>query len=161
MVVRADSASTRLSSKLTPNTVNAATKAAIDRPKIMKNTQAIAAPCPEAAREIRAFWLGGEPSADLRAALKDGVINAITAQEMGGLVRLRAFKEFETTADKVRNAIKRRGSSALLQPLPGSGFSQKSRTSSRWLLPQLLCCRLLGGPCHRCCTPLNMSEAAL
>jgi hypothetical protein len=88
-----------------------------DVEKIFSATPGTFMAMPEAAREIRAFWLGGEPSADLRAALKDGVINAITAQEMGGLVRLRAFKEFETTADKVRNAIKRRGSSALLQPL--------------------------------------------
>lgn len=88
-----------------------------DVEKIFSATPGTFKSMPEAAREIRAFWLGGEPSADLRAALKDGVINSITAQEMSGLVRLRAFKEFESTAEKVWNTIKRRGSSALLQPI--------------------------------------------
>jgi hypothetical protein len=72
---------------------------------------------PAAAKEIRAFWLGGEPSADLRAALKEGVINAITAQEMNQLQRLRAFEAFETRAEKVVRQVKARGSSILTQPV--------------------------------------------
>ena len=94
-----------------------------DIEKVFSATPGTFMTMPEAAREIRAFWLGGEPSADLRAALKDGVINAPTAQEMGGLVRLRAFKEFETTADKVQNAIKRRGSSLFSRPIAEAAWT--------------------------------------
>ncbi|EIQ00753.1 hypothetical protein OpiT1DRAFT_05309 [Opitutaceae bacterium TAV1] len=72
---------------------------------------------PAAAKEIRAFWLGGEPSADLQAALKEGVINAITAQEMQQLQQQRAFEEFETTAEKIARQVKARASSALAQPV--------------------------------------------
>jgi hypothetical protein len=87
-----------------------------DVEKIFSATPGTFKAMPAAAREIRAFWLGAEPSADLRAALKDGVINAITAQEMGGLSRLRAFNEFETTAQKLWNGIKARGSTFASRP---------------------------------------------
>jgi hypothetical protein len=50
---------------------------------------------PQAARELRDYWLGGKPGADLAAAVRENVINTITAQEMGGLQRLPNFREFE------------------------------------------------------------------
>ena len=71
---------------------------------------------PGAAKELRAFWQGGTPSADLRTALKEGVINAITAQELDGLTRLKAFEAFQTRTEKARAIVKRRGSSILYQP---------------------------------------------
>jgi hypothetical protein len=71
---------------------------------------------PIAAKELRAFWLGGKPSADLQAALKDGVLNAITAQELDSLVRIKAFEAFETRSQKAWDIVKRRGSSILYQP---------------------------------------------
>ena len=71
---------------------------------------------PGAAKELRAFWQGGTPSADLRTALKEGVINAITAQELDGLTRLKAFEAFQTRTEKARDIVKRRGSSILYQP---------------------------------------------
>ena len=88
-----------------------------DVEKIFSSNPGTFATMPAAAREIREFWRGGEPSADLRAALKDGVINAITAQEMGGLSRLRAFKDFETTSERIWNTIKTRGSNFLSNPI--------------------------------------------
>jgi hypothetical protein len=72
---------------------------------------------PSSARELRDFWRGGEPSPDLRAAMKEGVINAITAQEMGGLTRLKAFEAFQTKAERAWDIFKRRGSSILYQPV--------------------------------------------
>ena len=71
---------------------------------------------PIAAKELRAFWLGGKPSTDLQAALKDGVLNAITAQELDSLVRIKAFEAFETRSQKAWDMVKRRGSSILYQP---------------------------------------------
>ena len=71
----------------------------------------------QSAKEMREFFNGGIPSADLRAALKDGVINAITAQEMNQLQRLRAFEKFETAGEKLWRNIKKRSSSALYQPI--------------------------------------------
>jgi hypothetical protein len=55
---------------------------------------------PQAARELRAFWLGGQPSDLLRAALKEGVINAVTAQEMNQLRSSPLFRQFETGGEK-------------------------------------------------------------
>lgn len=69
-----------------------------------------------AAKELREFWQGGTPSEDLRAALKEGVINAVTAQEMNQLQRLRAFEKFETRAENAWRQTKKRASSALYQP---------------------------------------------
>lgn len=71
----------------------------------------------QSAQEIRAFYQGGRPNDDLRAALKAGVINAITAQEMGQLQRMKAFEKFQTIGQRVQRAIIARGSSALYQPV--------------------------------------------
>jgi hypothetical protein len=71
----------------------------------------------QAAGELRDFYQGGTPGLDLRAALKDGVINAITAQEMKQLVRLRAFETFQTKGQKVAQQLKNRASSVLFQPI--------------------------------------------
>jgi hypothetical protein len=59
-----------------------------------------------AAKELLAFWKGKPAGDDLRAALKEGVLNAITAQEMGGLSSLPSFQEFETTGQKAWNEVK-------------------------------------------------------
>lgn len=72
---------------------------------------------PNSAKEIREFWLGGKPSDDLRAAVREGVINTITASEMHQLQRLRAFEQFETKAEKVVRQAKARSSSVLTQPV--------------------------------------------
>jgi hypothetical protein len=72
---------------------------------------------PQAAKEVQAMFTGGPITADLRAALKEGAINSITAQEMNQLSRLRAFEKFQTTAEKIRNGLIRRGSSILYQPI--------------------------------------------
>jgi len=69
------------------------------------------------AKELREFWKGGEPSADLRSALKEGVINAVTAQEMGGLTRLKAFEEFQTRWERTKNAAKSRASAIISRPI--------------------------------------------
>jgi hypothetical protein len=58
------------------------------------------------AKELRAFWKGGTAGDDLRAAIKEGVLNTITAQEMKGLGALPAFQEFETAGAKTWNEIK-------------------------------------------------------
>jgi hypothetical protein len=71
----------------------------------------------QSAKEMRAFFQGEAPSADLRAALKDGVINAITAQEMNQLQRLRAFDKFQTVGERITTQLKKRSSSALYQPI--------------------------------------------
>ena len=71
----------------------------------------------QSAKEMRAFFQGEAPSADLRAALKDGVINAITAQEMNQLQRLRAFEKFQTVGERITTQLKKRSSSALYQPI--------------------------------------------
>lgn len=70
-----------------------------------------------AAKEVRDFWRGGVPGDDLRAAVKEGVINAITAQEMNQLQRLPGFDAFQTTAEKAWGQVKRRSSSAVYQPV--------------------------------------------
>lgn len=85
-----------------------------DLEKIVSATPGTFKTMPAAAREIRAFWIGGAPSADLRAAIKEGAINAITAQEMGKLTGQQEFKEFETTAQKLWAEVKAAGSSPLL-----------------------------------------------
>lgn len=72
---------------------------------------------PQAAKEVREMFAGGPITADLRAAIKEGAINSITAQEMSQLSRLRAFEKFQTVAEKIRDGVKRRGSSALYQPI--------------------------------------------
>jgi hypothetical protein len=84
-----------------------------DLEKIFSATPGTFKEMPAAAREIRAFWLGGTPSPDLAAAVKESVINTITAQEMAGLVKLKAFGEFETTAQKIWQEIKAIGSAPL------------------------------------------------
>lgn len=72
---------------------------------------------PQAAKEVQEMFAGGPITADLRAAIKEGAINSITAQEMNQLSRLRAFEKFQTVAEKIRDGIKRRGSSVLYQPI--------------------------------------------
>ena len=84
-----------------------------DMEKVFSATPGTFKKMPTAAREIREFWLGGVPSADLRAALKDGVVNAVTAQELGGLSQLKQFEEFETTTQKIWLEIKAIGSAPL------------------------------------------------
>lgn len=87
-----------------------------DTEKILSSSPGTFKQLPAAAKELRAFWTGGEPSADLRAALKEGVINAITAQELDGLVRQKAFEALQTRGEKAWDFIKRRGSSVAYQP---------------------------------------------
>jgi len=87
-----------------------------DLEKLLSSSPGTFKQLPNAAKELRAFWTGGEPSADLRAALKEGVINAITAQELDGLVRQKAFEALQTRAEKAVDFIKRRGSSIVYQP---------------------------------------------
>ena len=85
-----------------------------------------------AAKELRAFWQGGTPGDDLRAALKAGVINAITAQEMGGLARTRAFAELEPQASRAWQALQRRLTSALYQaPLLAGEAAERTAGAMR------------------------------
>jgi hypothetical protein len=70
-----------------------------------------------AAKELREFWRGGNAGDDLRAALKEGVLNAITAQEMHAIAGLPNFKEFQTKADAAWRQVRKRASSVLLQPI--------------------------------------------
>ena len=88
-----------------------------DIEKILSSSPGTFKQLPNAAKELRAFWTGGEPSADLRAALKEGVITAITAQEMDTLTRLKAFEAFQTRSQKAWDIFKRRGSSIVYQPV--------------------------------------------
>jgi hypothetical protein len=76
-----------------------------------------------AAKELREFWKGGTAGDYLRAAIKEGVLNTITAQEMKGLGALPAFQEFETTKTKVWNETKAAVSAPLsnLSRLLGNG----------------------------------------
>ena len=60
----------------------------------------------QAAQETRGYFLGEPPSADLRAAVKEGVINTITAQELGGLQQLPNFRDFETTGQRLQEEAK-------------------------------------------------------
>ena len=71
----------------------------------------------QSAKEMRAFFQGEAPGNDLRAALKDGVINAITAQEMDQLTHTRAFEKFQTSGERIKTELTKRGSSALYQPI--------------------------------------------
>lgn len=71
----------------------------------------------QSAKEMRAFFQGEAPGDDLRAALKLGVINAITAQEIDQLQRLRAFEKFQTAGERVALQLRKRASSALYQPI--------------------------------------------
>lgn len=87
-----------------------------DTEKLLSSSPGTFKYLPRAAKELRAFWQGGPPSADLQAALKEGVINAITAQEMDSLTRQKAFEAFETRSQKAWDMVKRRGSSILYQP---------------------------------------------
>lgn len=68
---------------------------------------------PQAAKEVRALWLGGKPGTDLRAAVREGVINTITAQEMKALTRLPNFRAFESWHEKLTAETK----AALSAPL--------------------------------------------
>lgn len=61
---------------------------------------------PSAAQEIRTFWMGGEPTEELRAALRENVINTITANEMAALQRQPNFRAFETWNEKLLNEAK-------------------------------------------------------
>ena len=88
-----------------------------DLEKLLSSSPGTFKHLPDAAKELRAFWQGGIPSAELRSALKDGVINAITAQELDGLVRLKAFEAFETHGQKIKALAIKRGSSALSRPI--------------------------------------------
>jgi hypothetical protein len=71
----------------------------------------------QSAKEMRAFFQGEAPSADLRDALNAGVINAITAQEIDQLQRLRAFEKFQTAGERIALQVRKRASSALYQPV--------------------------------------------
>ncbi|MBS0229466.1 MAG: hypothetical protein JSS23_12345 [Proteobacteria bacterium] len=88
-----------------------------DLEKIFSATPGTFKYMPQAAREMREFFLGGKPSADLRAALEDGAINAITAAEVGQLQRLRAFEKFETRSEAAWRQVKARASSLGFQPI--------------------------------------------
>lgn len=79
---------------------------------------------PEAAKEVRQFWMGGDPTDDLRAALKEGVINAVTAQELGALQRLPQFRDFETWEKRFGSELKAAISAPLtnLTRLAGDGL---------------------------------------
>jgi hypothetical protein len=68
-------------------------------------------------QEIRDFWQGGAPSDDLRAAIKHGVINTITAQEMKALSRLPQFNAFETSAEAALRQLKTHSSSVAFKPI--------------------------------------------
>lgn len=61
---------------------------------------------PGAAKELREFWLGGAPSDDLRAALKYGVLDTITAGEVAKLAKTTTFRDFETSSQKALNEAK-------------------------------------------------------
>jgi hypothetical protein len=100
-----------------------------DTEKLLSSSPGTFKYLPRAAKELRAFWQGGPPSADLQAALKEGVINAITAQELDSLVRIKAFEAFETRTQKALDIVKRRGSSILYQPVL-SMFEGGTRTWS-------------------------------
>lgn len=56
---------------------------------------------PQAFTEVRDFWLGKTPTNDLRDAQREGVINTITAQEMGALTRQPSFRDFENTRERL------------------------------------------------------------
>jgi hypothetical protein len=92
----------------------------------------------QAAKEMREFFDGGTPSADLRAALKDGVINAITAQEMQQLQRLRAFEKFETAGERMAKRLRKGASAAFSQPIfqaawtAGAAASRLTKTQLEW-----------------------------
>jgi DNA repair protein RadC len=88
-----------------------------DAEKIFSASPSTIRQLPAAFREIRDFWQGKEPGADLRAALKEGVINAITAQELGSLNRMKAFEDFQTRTERLQNQLVRRGSSIVYQPI--------------------------------------------
>lgn len=88
-----------------------------DLEKIFSSSPRTFRKLPQAAKEMRAFFNGEVPSEDLRAALKDGVINAITAQEMQQLQRLRAFEKFQTKTERALLQTRKRASSLLYQPL--------------------------------------------
>ena len=88
-----------------------------DLEKIISSSPRTFRKLPQAAKEMRAFFNGEVPSEDLRAALKDGVINAITAQEMQQLQRLRAFEKFQTKTERALLQTRKRASSLLYQPL--------------------------------------------
>jgi hypothetical protein len=70
---------------------------------------------PGARKEVRDFWMGAEPTADLRAALKEGVINSRHRAGNARLVpRLPAFRTSSRLApDRAWNAFKSFGSAAL------------------------------------------------
>ncbi len=72
---------------------------------------------PAAFQEMRSFWSGGTPNDDLRAALKAGALNAITAQEMGKLEHQAGFREMQTRMENLAQQLKARGSTLLTQPI--------------------------------------------
>jgi hypothetical protein len=73
---------------------------------------------PQSAKEISAFFAGkSKGSPDLKAAIREGVINSITAQEMSQLPSLKAFEEFRTTGEKITRESVSRLTTLLLQPV--------------------------------------------
>jgi hypothetical protein len=70
-----------------------------------------------AAKEVRDLFQGETLTADLRAAVREGAINTITAQEMQQLQRLRAFEKFQTLGERIAGQARRRASSILFQPV--------------------------------------------
>lgn len=83
-----------------------------DAEKIFSSTPGTLRKLPKAMKEIHALWLEkGEISPELKGAIKEGVINTITAQEVNALRTLRAFEQFETVAERVIRELKNRFSS--------------------------------------------------
>lgn len=71
----------------------------------------------QAAKEMRGFFNGEAPSPELQSAIKGGVVNAITAQEVNHLQRLRSFEKFQTAGERILGQVKRRSSSIVFQPI--------------------------------------------
>ncbi|PAW75177.1 MAG: hypothetical protein B9S38_02505 [Verrucomicrobiia bacterium Tous-C4TDCM] len=76
--------------------------AVADIEKVVSASPATLRHLPQAAREIRSLWLGEAPGADLQQAVRLGVINTVTAQEMSALTRLPNFRAFESWSEKLQ-----------------------------------------------------------
>jgi hypothetical protein len=58
-------------------------------------------------REVKAFFRGGEPSADLREAFRHGVIQTVTAGEVGELKHAERFETYLSSKEKLLGMLGR------------------------------------------------------
>lgn len=98
-----------------------------DVEKMISTDPGMAKQLPRASKEIRAFFSGAAPSEQLRAALKNGVINSVTAQEVGQLPFVHGFEALQTTGEKIRT----KATNLISAPWAGGKYSSVQLSAIR------------------------------